>query len=85
MSSTAALDRAFEPFRRCLTPAVARKIVKFRADSELKARVQELADKANDGLLTHSERSEYEGYVRAIDLIAILQAKARRYLADTRK
>ena len=83
MSST--LDRVFDPIRRCLTPAVARKIARFRADPDVKARIQELADKANDGSLTEAEREEYEGYVRAIDLVAILQSKARRYLADARK
>jgi hypothetical protein len=80
MSST--LDRVFDPI---FTPAVARRIVRFRADPDVKARIQELADKSNDGLLTDAEREEYEGYVRAIDLVAILQSKARRYLAEARK
>ena len=34
-------------------------------------------DKCTEGLLTEPERSEYESYVRALDVIAILQAKAR--------
>ena len=85
MSPTAALDRVFEPISRCLTPTVAQKIVDLRADQELNARIQELAEKANEGQLTESERSEYESYVRAIDLISILQSKARRFLANTRK
>jgi hypothetical protein len=85
MSTTAALDRAFEPIKRCLTPAVARRIVALRADAELSARIQELADKANEGLLDSEERAEYESYVRAIDLISILQSKARQFLKKTRK
>ena len=85
MSSTAALERVFEPIRSCFTPSIARKIVRYRPDRSLKTRIQELADKANDGMLTAAERSEYEGYVRGIDLVALLQSKARRYLADRRK
>ena len=85
MNANAALDRVFEPVRRCLTPSVARKIVALRADSDLNARIQELADKANEGQLTSSERAEYESYVRGIDLISILQSKARRLLAGARK
>jgi hypothetical protein len=85
MSPTAALDRVFEPINRCLTPAVARKIVALRADPELDARIQKLAEKANEGQLTEKERVEYESYVRAIDLISILQSKARRFLTQSRK
>lgn len=85
MSTTAALDRVFAPVSRCLTPAVARRINALRADPQLAARIQELADKANEGQLSPKERTEYESYVRAIDLISILQAKARRFLAGTRK
>ena len=85
MNANTALDRVFEPVRRCLTPAVARKIVALRADPELNARIQDLAEKANEGLLTPGERTEYESYVRGIDLISILQSKARRVLARAGK
>lgn len=85
MSPTAALERVFEPINRCLTPAVARKIVALRADPDVSTRIQELADKANEGDLTATERAEYESYIRAIDLISILQSKARRFLANMRK
>jgi hypothetical protein len=85
MSSIAALDRVFDPVGRCLTSGVARRIVALRADPVLSARIQELADKANEGQLDSEERAEYEAYVRAIDLISILQSKARRFLASKRK
>jgi hypothetical protein len=44
-----------------------------------------LAEKCNEGELTPPERREYEGYVRAIDFISILQAKARKALMKRRK
>jgi transcriptional regulator with XRE-family HTH domain len=43
-------------------------------------RVDELAEKCNEGQLTSEERNEYEAYVQASTLIGILQAKARRIL-----
>jgi len=84
MTSTT-LDRVFEPINRCLTPSVARKIVDLRADAELIARLEELGVKANEGDLSNNERAEYESYVGAIDLISILQSKARRFLAKRKK
>lgn len=84
-STTAALDRLLEPVSRCFTPAAARALVRFRADADTQARIAELAEKCNEGELTRGERAEYEAYVRAIDFIAILQSKARRYLTKARK
>lgn len=66
---------------RCLTPAVARRIVEVRADAETQARVKELAEKCNEGQLTPNERAEYESYVSTNTFVAILQAKARAVLA----
>jgi uncharacterized protein YnzC (UPF0291/DUF896 family) len=64
---------------------MARRLVKFRADSATQVRVDELATKCNEGELTPAERREYEAYVRAIHLISILQSKARTVLAKSRK
>lgn len=75
-----ALDRLLEPVGRCFTPDVARKIVELRADPGLQARIDELADKSTEGRLSEEERSQYETIVRAIDFIAVLQAKARAVL-----
>ncbi len=38
--------------------------------------------KCTEGELTEVERAEYEGYIRANDFIATLQAKARKMLAE---
>jgi hypothetical protein len=43
-------------------------------------RIEELADKNTEGELSSEERDEYETYVRANEIIAILQAKARAIL-----
>lgn len=73
----AAVAKVLEPVMRGLPPGVARVIAELRADPELQARIDELADRCNAGLLTEEERAEYTGYVEAIDLVAILQAEAR--------
>ena len=75
------LDRFLDSVTECLTPEVARRLVELRADPQTQARLDELADKANEGQLSNRERDEYAGYVEASDIIAILQAKARRFLA----
>jgi len=79
---TIALDRLLDPVSRCLTPEVARQLVALRADPELQQRVDALADKCTEGQLTAEEREEYETYVRASRFVAILQAKARKLLAQ---
>ena len=74
-------SRLLEPVGRCLTPEVARQLVELRADPKTQARVQDLAEKCNEGLLTPEERAEYEAYISTNTFIAILQAKARALLA----
>ncbi len=78
------LDRLFEPMARILTPEFARQLVVLRADSEVQDRINALAERCNEGQLTPEERAEYETYVRFVDFLAILQAKARRVLAEVR-
>ena len=74
------LDRIFDPLRNVLTPESAQRLADWKADDEIQRRLDELGDKANEGALTLAEREEYEAYVRAIDFISILQAKARAVL-----
>jgi hypothetical protein len=80
-SSTSILNRLLEPVSRCLTPEAARQLVDLRADPQFQERLDALADRCTEGLLTPEEREEYETYVRALHIIAILQAKARKLLA----
>jgi hypothetical protein len=77
--STAAihLDRLLEPLAGCLSPDVAAKVADLRADDAMQGRIDYLADRSNEGLLTAEEREEYAGYLHAIDVVAVLQAKAR--------
>ena len=74
------LDELLDPVGQCLTPQVAARIAALRAAPRTQERLDELADKNTEGKLTPDEEAEYEAYVEALDLIAVLQAKARKVL-----
>jgi hypothetical protein len=76
-------DRLLDPLTDCLTPEVARRILDLKIEPSLQARMDELADKANEGSLTPAESQEYREYVDGIDFIAIFKAKARLHLRPT--
>ena len=78
---TLAFDRGTDPILRFLTVEQARALVAYRGDGALRQRIEELASKSTEGDLSEAERSEYEGYVRANNFVAVLQAKARKLLA----
>jgi hypothetical protein len=75
---TAAFDRGISPVIQMLSPQQAQQLVEYRGDEWLRRRIDELASKSNEGLLTTQEKAEYEGYVRANKFVAILQAQAKK-------
>jgi uncharacterized protein YnzC (UPF0291/DUF896 family) len=81
VTDTSAFDRATDPVIRLLSPAQVHQIVDYHADESLQDRIDELAEKANEGELTAEERAEYEGYAQANQFVAVLQAQARRQLS----
>lgn len=78
------LDGLFELLSRCLDAESAQRVVEFRVDPEVQARVGILAERANDGVLNDDERSEYEALINAGDFISILKLKAKRRLKSDR-
>ena len=81
MASTSYLDRLLDPLTDAFTPEVASAVLLLRADPETEVRIEELRGKANEGTLTPAEDAEYKEFVEAVDLISIIQTKARRFLA----
>jgi hypothetical protein len=77
------LDRLVGPLGECLTPESARRLLALKADRKLQARVDYLAGRCNEGLLTPEERGEYGNYVSYGTFIAILKSKARQLLANS--
>lgn len=57
-------------------------VANFRADPQLQARIEELAEKCTEGKLTDAEKAEYAGYVRANKFVAILQRQARQLVGS---
>ena len=74
------LDRVLDPLTQCFTPEVARRIASMQADRATQRRLDELAEKSAEGSLSPAESEEYRAYVEALDLVGILQAKARAVL-----
>lgn len=79
---TSYLDRFLEPVADAFTPQFAQVVVDLRADPETQSQVDELREKANRGTLTAEEDAAYKEFVEAVDVISILQSKARRFLAQ---
>jgi selenocysteine lyase/cysteine desulfurase len=78
----AAFERGTDPILDILTVEQARALVTYSGDEELRARIDELAAKNTEGLMTDQERAEYQGYVRANNFMSVLQAKARKLLRN---
>jgi len=79
-STKSVLSQLLEPVGRMMPVKFAEELAALRATEEVQARIDELAEKCNEGELTPEERAEYEAYVDAIDIISLLQAKARAVL-----
>jgi hypothetical protein len=75
------MDRFLEPVTESFTPQLARTFVELRADDELQAEIEVLRQKANLGTLTPEEDTAYKDFVEAVDVLSIIQSKARRFLA----
>jgi hypothetical protein len=71
------VDRLMEPLSRCIRGEGERELLNLRADATLQGRINQLADKCDEGFLNDEERAEYETYIRFGNFVAILQAKAR--------
>jgi len=77
------LDRLVDPLSQCLTAESAKRLLKLRADPRLQARVDQLAEKCNEGTLTAQEQTEYSSYVSFGTFVALLKSKARQLLANS--
>jgi hypothetical protein len=77
-----ALDRMLDPLSDCLDDEVARRIIALRIAPDIQARIEELADRCNEGQLTEAERAEYDGYVEGAEIVSLIKLKARRFLMD---
>lgn len=80
VSAATILDGLLDPLGQCLDIESARRVVELSIAPNVQDRVDWLAARTNEGMLTDDERGEYETLVNAVDLISILKAKARLVL-----
>ena len=78
------LSQMLEPVSRSLGVKTSKALTALRLTARHQARVDKLANKCSAGKLTAAELSEYEAYIQASTLIGILQAKARKVLAQSK-
>ena len=76
-AETTAFDRSVRPVAEEIFRERAQVVLGHRPSPDLLARIEELADRSNEGRLTETEREEYSGYIRANKFVAILQRLAR--------
>src|SRR5437588_11816944 len=77
-SEAAIFSRLWETERGKLPRTLARLVLKLGFSEEDKARMHKLAAKNQDGHISSAELEELDNYVKAGELLALLQAKARR-------
>jgi len=79
MSNTVdTLERFVEHLTRGFTLELAKHFAELpQPNPEFQARLDELAEKANQGSLSPAERGEYDKYVEYMDFVALLRLKAR--------
>jgi hypothetical protein len=85
MSTMQTLERLLDPVGKSFGVKTATAIANLRADPDLQAKMEHLARRCTEGELTPEEKAEYDAFVCANNVIAILQAKARAVLARHRK
>ena len=73
MSAATVLDQFLDPLSRCLDAESARRVVALGVSPSVQERVDNLAEQANEGLLSDDERAEYEALINAEDFVAILK------------
>jgi hypothetical protein len=60
-----------------LAPEAARYLLSLGFGQRDQARMQELADRSQAGILTADEAMEFDSYLRVGNLLAVMQSKAR--------
>jgi hypothetical protein len=82
------IDTTLEKFVDHLTRGFTLELAKHFAelpepDPEFQVRLDELADKANEGKLSAAESREYDKYIEYMDFVALMRLKARARVAGS--
>ncbi len=69
------LDRLLDSIASQLPPEAARAIAELHAPDDVRARLDELAEKTTQGELEPEERAEYESVLQIAHVITLIQAR----------
>ena len=72
---SASLHKFLLHFTDTLTPELAEHFIKLPPDPDFQRRLDVLGSHANEGSLSDEERREYDTYIEAMDVIALLRVK----------
>lgn len=79
-SEAAIWTKVIEPDKSGLSAEAARSLLALGFSEQDKTRMNELAEKNQEGLLSAAERQELEGYVKVGDVLSLLHLKAHKSL-----
>jgi len=72
---SASLHKFLLHFTETLTPELAEHFIKLPPDPDFQQRLDELGGLANEEALSEEERREYDTYIEAMDVVALLRIK----------
>jgi hypothetical protein len=75
-------DSLLESTARCLDANSVRALSELQLDDAARARLDILAQRANEGQLAPEEAREYERFIDVSDIISTLRLKAERQVGD---
>src|SRR5689334_7167342 len=67
-----------------VSPDAARYLLSIDFSETDQARMQELMDRSNDGILTAEEEAEFDSYLHIANLLTLMHSQARLALRKTR-
>jgi hypothetical protein len=73
-------DRILEPLGPTMNRELAVHLAGLQVGPALQRRLDDLASRHTEQLLGQDELAEYEGHVAAVEVLAVLQVKARQAL-----
>jgi hypothetical protein len=76
------VGRALDLVADCFTPEVAKRVIGIRAGSDFQTRLDELAERNAESLITPEELDEYDALLRIINYVTYLQLRARKVIEN---
>lgn len=78
------LGKFVDHLTRGFTPELAKHFAEIpEPNPEFQARLDELAEKANEGMLSPEEAREYDKYIEYMDFVALMRLKARARVSSS--